>query len=57
MRGYKKTGFFAVLVGEVTNCDIKGFEDRFRITFSNGASVLASWEDIVLEPTANGLRN
>lgn len=47
MRGYKKTGFFAGLLGDVTNCDIKGFEHLFRITFKSGASVLASWDDMV----------
>ena len=46
MRGYKKTGFFAGLLGDITNCDIKGFEHLYRITFRNGASVLASWDDI-----------
>lgn len=46
MKGYKKTGFFEGLIGEVEKCNIKGFEHLYRITFDNNTSVIASWDDI-----------
>ena len=48
MRGYKKSGFFKGLIGDVTNCDIKGFEHLYRITFKGGASVITAFDDMEL---------
>lgn len=43
-KGYKKTGFFAGVVGTIERSDLA----LYRIVFSNGSSVGARKEDIEL---------
>lgn len=55
MNGYKRSGYFEGLVGEITNCDIKGFEHLLRITFKSGASVLAAHKDVTFTDINKGV--
>jgi len=37
LRGCKRSGFFAGLVGVIKESDVRGFEHLYRIVFENGA--------------------
>ena len=53
LRGCKRSGFFAGLVGVIKESDVRGFEHLYRIVFENGASVMAALNDIQITNDKN----
>ncbi|MFT8313313.1 MAG: hypothetical protein ABF633_03545 [Clostridium sp.] len=52
-KGFKKTGFYAGLIGVISKSDWEGFEHLYKITFKYGGSVLTNIDDIQIVEGGN----
>lgn len=45
-RGYKKSGFYEGLVGDIEKSTVEGFEHLYKIVFEDGSGVITSANDV-----------